>query len=436
MTIKPNTTGMDYTYNVYIDLSQKPLDMVGVTNKSDNLQMPINVANWTPVAIQLCCCASVCENKLDTLPETTMQYRSSVMTEMRSNTELKTLIQYAIPRQPGSQAQVSLNTCDPSNTNQRKVRPLPALDGSHGTNPRVWQSMTRITVSRFHLCAFCTNILEVSQEEMKTVGVVTHRMNPGSGPPTNKRAKNGSFNQAECSSFSGRKNRTHNLESVINVLMYTHMFALSLPALMNRSSIIPYEINPSVLGVLDWLAFWIKEHMQRSFETVVFDSYKRMCDGYEARQVTKSLWATCIMVIPQCSTMEEAFQRVVQVQPTHKASPAPADRRLADHALQRAAAERGSPGVLQPGDPRSEHGVPADVGGHGPTLQRPGDQDQPVETIPFSGPGYLDPRPTPVAWSPSRPKRPVPMPCPSAHTCLAARPTRGPLAASTGWTLP
>lgn len=79
-----------------------------------------------------------------------------------------------------------------------------------------------------------------------------------------------------------------------------------------------YEINPCVLALLDWASYWVKDHTGthgpppptaanslvnvctgRVFEPIVYESYKRIRDGYEARQVTKALWTTSMMVIPE-----------------------------------------------------------------------------------------------------------------------------------------
>lgn len=63
-------------------------------------------------------------------------------------------------------------------------------------------------------------------------------MVPGSGPHV-KRLKVGGFNQSTSDGFSGRQNKLENKDAVINLVMYTHVFSVVLPALFNRSSVLP-----------------------------------------------------------------------------------------------------------------------------------------------------------------------------------------------------
>ena len=65
---------------------------------------------------------------------------------------------------------------------------------------------------------------------------------------------------------------------------------------------IPFEINPSVLGLLDWLSFWIKDHTGRVFDPIVFESYKRIREGYEARQV-------CVLTAPRVRRFDSNVPR-------------------------------------------------------------------------------------------------------------------------------
>ena len=155
---------------------------------------------------------------LDSLPEAALLYQSIASTEMRGM-DLGTLIKYAFKQFSGHQRQINLNTCDPDKTNQR-------------------QSINREKVSDIQFCAMSTNERNPDDERLKTLGVVMHRMVPGSGPHI-KRQKIGQFNETTSDAFSGRQNQIDFQEAMVNVLMYTHNFALTLPALLNRCAGLP-----------------------------------------------------------------------------------------------------------------------------------------------------------------------------------------------------
>jgi hypothetical protein len=99
-------------------------------------------------------------------------------------------------------------------------------------------------------------------------------MNPGAAPFVKKR-RTGAFNDVVCHAFGGRQSKPQDMESIAYFLPYTHVWA-SIIALMNKSGVIPMEINPAVLGFLDWIFLYIKEHLTGSFECNVEESFKRM----------------------------------------------------------------------------------------------------------------------------------------------------------------
>ena len=126
----------------------------------------------------------------------------------------------------------------------------------------------------------------------KTLSTVLHVMPPGSGPHT-KRQRTGAFNNVSCSAFGGRQNKPKNQvtarqslfcrtlsaraqESIANLLPFTHVWATSIPALMNKTNVIPAEISPTSLAFLDWLFFYTRETTDGMLEKNVSESFKRM----------------------------------------------------------------------------------------------------------------------------------------------------------------
>lgn len=129
----------------------------------------------------------------------------------------------------------------------------------------------------YMLCTASTNVpiqSEQQREEWKTLLAVMHVMNPGAAPYM-KRRKTGAFNDVVCHAFGGRQTKPVEQEQIAYFLPYTHVWG-SVIALMNKSGVIPMEMNPSVLGFLDWVFFYVKEHMRGAFEINVEESFKRI----------------------------------------------------------------------------------------------------------------------------------------------------------------
>lgn len=114
-------------------------------------------------------------------------------------------------------------------------------------------------------------------------------MVPGSAPH-NKRQRIGSFNNQTCNAFGARQSRPENVDQIANIFMYSNIWISCMGALINKSAAVPWEINPAVLAYLDWVFFYVKEHVEGILEKFVVQSFRRMKEGYESRQVAKSVW--------------------------------------------------------------------------------------------------------------------------------------------------
>jgi hypothetical protein len=269
---KPNSTGMDWTHGRLTELFQMLMDRYGVMDPKQNLQTPLNCMGWTPASIPLLTNASICDGQVESLPDASLGLRSLIATEIRGD-GMGVFIKGVFPRNSDGQEQLMVNTCDPEKTNRRKMQ-------------------IKRKIADLQFCALSTNVSaknDAENEEYKTLTTVLHVMTPGSGPHT-KKQRTGAFNNISCNPFGGRQSKPKRQEAISNLLAYTHVWATCGPALMNKAGVIPAEISPTTLGYLDWLFFYIKESTEGVLDKFVSESFKRMKDGYEARQVAKSLW--------------------------------------------------------------------------------------------------------------------------------------------------
>ena len=224
------------------------------------------------------------------------------------------LIRGVFPRNSDGQEQFMINTCDPDNTNKRKT-----------------QIKRKFTDLQF--CALGTNVPNTRSEDAemtKTLSTVLQVMPPGSGPSMRKQ-RTGAFNNITCSVFGGRQGKPKQQEAIANFLPFTHVWATALPSLMNKTNVVPAEISPTTIALLDWIFFYTKEVTEGMLHKCVAESFKRMkvlrvrvcvlsrlsdtrCaqDGYEARQVAKSLWVKTIMFLGSSESNDEATERVLQ----------------------------------------------------------------------------------------------------------------------------
>jgi hypothetical protein len=70
-------------------------------------------------------------------------------------------------------------------------------------------------------------------------------------------------------------------EAIANFLPFTHVWATAIPSLMNKTNIVPVEISPTTIALLDWIFFYAKEITEGMLQKSVAESYKRM----KARQL-------------------------------------------------------------------------------------------------------------------------------------------------------
>jgi len=274
---KPNSSGMDWTHGRLSDLYQVILDRFGCSDPKQNLQTPINCLGWTPASIPLLTHATIVDGKIDTLPDSMIALRSIVTTEIRGNgTNIESLISN-FPRNADGLDQLKLNTCDPENTNKRKARIQKKFHPLHIVA----------------LSSNCPARSEKDNEEYRTLGAVLHVLVPGSAGYV-KRRKVGDFNNQVCNAFGGRQCKPDNIDSIANILSFSNIWVSCMGALINKSAAIPWEINPAVLSYLDWLFFYVKEHCDGLLDKFVLQSFRRMKEGYESRQVAKSVWTCAI----------------------------------------------------------------------------------------------------------------------------------------------
>lgn len=108
------------------------------------------------------------------------------------------------------------------------------------------------------------------------------------------------------------QNKPANMETLTNVISYSNIWASSMGGLINKSAAVPWEINPAVLSYLDWIFFFIKEHADGILDKFVRQSFRRMKEGYEGRQVAKSVWTNAMKDLALAKSKDEAVLNHLQ----------------------------------------------------------------------------------------------------------------------------
>jgi hypothetical protein len=287
---KPNSSGMDWTHARMNDLFHVIAERAGISNPKHDLQTPANCTGWTPASFPLLTSATLVNDKIDSMPPESIMLRSFIATEVR-DVAIGPLIGN-FPRNAEGTDQVKFNTCDPDGSNKRRAR-------------------IQAKVESLHILSMASNVIArnpTENEQYRTINVVVHSMAPGFVPYV-KRQRTGGFNNQTCNAFGGRQSRPERMQAIANVLSYANIWVSCTTALINKSAAVPCEINPAVLSYLDWLFFYVHEHVGGMLDRLVFQSFQRMKEGYEARQVAKSVWTAAIHDISASTTSQEAVMR-------------------------------------------------------------------------------------------------------------------------------
>lgn len=305
---KPNSTGADFTREKVSELFQMQMDRVHLDER-ENLQAWRQLAGWTDASLPLTTHAAIIGNKISSLPNEKMSFSDMGTTEMRGpDMKPDTMIKHGIARnRKGANGAVMLNTVDPNKTNQRQV-------------------VNRERMRNLQLVCVASNVPDMSKEaaeSSKTLTTVMHVMPPGS-EHYHKRQKVGPINNLTCSSTAGRQVMPKETDGIVNMLPFSHMWTCVIPALMNHFGVIPMNISPTTLALLDWVTLLVKESSDGIIGKDVMESFNRMKDGYEARQVGKALWTKCMMYLGTSNSEEEAVNKVLQtsyanIMPVHDA---------------------------------------------------------------------------------------------------------------------
>ena len=128
---KPNSTGADWTAGRLAELFQILLDMLGILDRKQNLQAPLNCMGWTPASIPLLTNATITDGQIESLPDPTLGLRSLIATEIRGDSK-SMLIRGVFPRNSDGQEQFMVCTFQPrpafarySLSRRRSTRAIP-----------------------------------------------------------------------------------------------------------------------------------------------------------------------------------------------------------------------------------------------------------------------------------------------------------------------
>lgn len=283
-TVKVNSSGADMTAGVVCEMDRILMDLCGISDPNENMQSPIVCNGWTPASIPLMTNATMVNGKITSLPDQDQNKRDIVLSELRGqNMKLDQMVTEFFPRlSTGNSMQTKLlNTCDPEKTGVR-------------------QYIVREKIENPHTLFYCSN-QEVNGSDIeasKSASIVLHSQPPGSAPFC-KKQRTGDFNSQTCHAFSGRNARPRDGKVGAFFFSYSQLCAMTFPALMNNMGIIPIEVNPTVLSLIDWLANSIKSQLEGVMTRSVVESFSRMVRGYTTRNVGLSLWTTMIHELSQ-----------------------------------------------------------------------------------------------------------------------------------------
>lgn len=256
--------------------------------------------------------ATVTDGRIESLPDPTMGLRSIIATELRGD-NINALIRGVFPRNSDGNESFMLNSADPNNTNMRKTQIKRRFTDLQFV--AMSTNVANTTAESAEMTKTLSTVLQVSpyplDRQARSNNTRTQVMPPGSGPSTKKR-KTGPFNEVSCALYGGRQSKPKNAEGIANLLPFTHIWCTAIPALMNKTSVVSTEISPTTIALLDWIFFYTRENTEGMLHKSVAESFRRMKDGYEARQVAKALWIKSIMFLSESDSSDQATERMLQ----------------------------------------------------------------------------------------------------------------------------
>jgi hypothetical protein len=263
--------------------------------QGENLREIVIENDFTQTAIQLRTSVQCVEGRVISMPDPRTTYVSYAITEARGDlaTQMKILIMYVNPR-GGKASQTSSTTKEDPNTKKREV-------------------VSRNRVCDIFLVMRCTNT-EIStkaiQEAYLTLIAVLHCRPPGAtlftpGDSDGKDLCSSYINRFECRSrpLSDEDEKIAGFVHTAAMLVAEHV------GLMNQT-MFPAEINPAVIGVLDWLLYVTQINWESIFNFA--------CDGrrlnrlkrvYESRSSAMGLYAHTMKSLMQYDEYDVAIYK-------------------------------------------------------------------------------------------------------------------------------
>lgn len=294
-TIKNNSTGADFIKN-QVNMLLATLGNYYATSVDDNMQLFLTLNKWTPESLVIQTSVDIVGGVVVGLPDRKLKDRSFVCTEMRGNsTPFGPLITWGIPRDIGPK--VSITTQDPQQTNKRVV------SGKH-------------QISFVNFCMLCTNTMPQDQqqnEEVKTLGAVTHCVVPGAEAYKPIKQNSSQLNDIHCEEFTGRAGKLKDgprTDILVKCLGWSHMVSAHYGALFQRSGAIPNEIPDVVSAFLDWMTFYLKHWCSCIFGKGIAADISRLVTGYTARHVSLSGWLSTIAEVVEDRPVDEVIFRM------------------------------------------------------------------------------------------------------------------------------
>lgn len=291
--MKNNSTGGDLVKEL-VNALYTDLGTFYGASPLKNMQLIVNANKWTDGAMQSQSSAEVVDGVVVGLPDSTMSQRPMSATEMRGNqTSYDPLIQNVFPRDAGTN--FGMTTQDPDKTNKR----VTAL---------------KCPANRPQLLLICTNrepADAIENEQTKTLLAVTHCQVPGADAYHPITVAGSELNDVPSDQFTGRSRRLEEgprKSLLIKCLAQSHMTTCIMSSLLHKSGVVPFEIPESIMSFLDWMFFYLKHWVKPILGKGVASDLSRLITGYTARHVSLSGW---LSTLQEMLHNEKSFESVV-----------------------------------------------------------------------------------------------------------------------------
>jgi hypothetical protein len=271
----PNGCGKDFSI---LKANEDLVQLLRLLKETDNGNFTINVEqDFTKTSIILRTCIQMVEGKVISIPDQITNGMFTALTEARGNLleQLQILISHVYPRGDKTE-QLNTTTKEDPSSKAREV-------------------VNRIKVCLIHLILRCTNTVistDAVEEAYKTLLAVLHTRPPGSPLYSTGDVNGTDLCSAHINRFECRSRPLLSSDANIPAFVHTAVFIAAEHVGKMNQTMFPAEINPAVVGVLDWALYVTQSNWQSMFNSLCEGRrLNRLMRVYEARSAVLGLYA-------------------------------------------------------------------------------------------------------------------------------------------------